>query len=101
MKKLIWLATFAGVAVWSLLAWAAHGLVGVAGNLASSNSDILPVPAEWIEFMSWLAILGANVGEWLVVAIWGLVSLGIVGLGYVGARLADRRRADRFMEARS
>jgi hypothetical protein len=101
MKKLIWLATFAGIAVWSLIAWAAHGLVGIAGNLASSNSDILPVPPEWIEFASWIALAGSSVGEWLVIVIWGVVSLGIAGLGFMGARLAGRHKRETFGEMRS
>jgi hypothetical protein len=104
MKKLIWFGTAAALVVWSLIAWVIHGLVGVAGNLASSNADILPVPPEAVEWTSWLALLGTSVGEWLVVAVWAIVSLVIAGLGFAGGKLAQsgrlQGRFSRFVRTR-
>ncbi len=93
MKVLIWIATWAAVGIWSLLAWTVHLVINLAGNTASSNADILPVDPETIELVSWLAALGTSVGEWIVIAIWAIVSLVLLGLGYVGARLVGRRSA--------
>jgi hypothetical protein len=92
MKKLIWFGTIATLAVWSGISWALHSLVGVAGNLASSNADILPVPPEAVEWTSWLALLGTNLGEWLVIGLWAAVSLVIVGLGFMGGKLVQSGR---------
>ena len=92
MRALIWTATGVVVALWSLVAWLTHGLVGVAGNLVATNADIIPADPLLVEWASWLASAGTGVGEWLVVAVWALVSLIILALGFVVTRLAPRRR---------
>jgi hypothetical protein len=86
MKFLIWFVTLAAVAVWSLLAWGAHALVGVAGNVASSNSDAFPLPPETIEWISWLSVAAANTGEWLIVVVWALVTGLLLALGTAASR---------------
>jgi hypothetical protein len=90
MKTLVWGLTIALLALWSLLAWVTHGLVGVAGGIVASNADIIPADPTLIEWASWLASAGTGVGEWLVVAVWGLVSLVLVGMGFVGTKLVPR-----------
>ena len=69
MKTLVWVLTITVLALWSLVAWITHGLVGVAGGLVSSNADIIPADPLLIEWASWLASAGTGVGEWLVVAV--------------------------------
>lgn len=90
MKTLIWGATLIVIALWSLLAWLTHGLVGVAGSLVASNADLVPADPLLIEWASWLASAGTGVGEWLVVALWAVVSLVMLGLGFVAAKLVPR-----------
>lgn len=90
MKTLVWIATAAVIGLWSLLAWFTHGLVGVAGHLVASNADLVPADPLLIEWASWLASAGTGVGEWLVVALWAIVSLVLLALGFVAARLAGR-----------
>jgi hypothetical protein len=92
MKTLIWIVTAAAIGVWSLLAWIAHGLIGVAGGLAAGNADIIPADPMLVEWASWLAMAGTGVGEWLVVAIWAIVSLVLLGLGFAAGALAPRLR---------
>ena len=92
MKTLIWIVTAAAIGVWSLLAWIAHGLIGVAGGLAAGNADIIPADPMLVEWASWLAMAGTGVGEWLVVAIWAVVSLVLLGLGFAAGALAPRLR---------
>ena len=41
---------------------------------------------------SWLASAGTGVGEWLVVAVWAIVSLILLAVGFVAAKLAPRFR---------
>ena len=90
MKTLIWIVTAAVIGVWSLLAWIAHGLVGVAGNLVAGNADIIPADPELVAWASWLATAGTDVGAWLIVAIWAVVSLVLLGLGFAAQALAPR-----------
>lgn len=90
MKTLIWIVTAAVIGLWSLVAWLTHGLVGVAGQLVASNADLMPADPLLIEWASWLAGAGTGVGEWLVVALWAIVSLVLLALGFVATRLAGR-----------
>jgi hypothetical protein len=92
MKTLIWIVTAAVIGLWSLLAWMAHGLLGVAGNLVASNTDMMPLEPELVAWASWLAAAGTDVGTWLVVAIWAIVSLLLLGLGFAASALAPRLR---------
>ena len=90
MKTLVWVLTGLAIALWSLVAWVTHGLVGVAGGMIASNADLLPADPLLIEWTSWLASLGTGIGEWLVVAVWGFVSLVLLALGYVATKLVPR-----------
>ena len=90
MKTLIWIVTAGVVGLWSLVAWITHGLVGVAGGLVAGNADIIPADPQLVEWASWLASAGTGVGEWLVVAVWGLVSLVLLALGFVATKLLPR-----------
>ncbi|MFN4144127.1 hypothetical protein [Aestuariivirga sp.] len=95
MKTLVWLVTGAVIALWSLLAWIAHGLVSVAGNLMASNADLIPADPLLIEWASWLASAGTGIGEWLVVAVWALVSAVLVAFGFIATRVLPRLNASR------
>jgi hypothetical protein len=102
MRTLIWLATAALAAIWSLMCWGAHALISYGGGLAARNADIVPwLPPELIELASWLAIAGTHVGEWLVVAVWVVGMVILLALGGIGARLLGRRRAPSFEEKSS
>lgn len=91
MKSLIWIVTWVAIALWSGLAWIAHSLVSVGGSLVASNADIIPaVDPLLVEWASWLATVGTGVGEWLIVAIWAIVSLVIFAIGFVVTRLVPR-----------
>lgn len=93
MKALIWIVTWGTVALWSLLAWVTHGLVSVAGNLVAANADMIPADPLMVEWASWLASAGTGIGEWLVVAVWALVSAVLLALGFAATRLVPRLKA--------
>jgi hypothetical protein len=93
MRTLIWIATATLLVLWSGLSWLAHSLVSVGGNLVATNADIIPADPLLIEWASWLATAGTGVGEWLVVALWAVVSLVIVALGFIAARLSPRLKS--------
>ena len=94
MKTLIWIVTWVVIALWSGLAWIAHSLVSVGGNLVANNADIIPaVDPLLVEWASWLATVGTGVGEWLVIALWAIVSLVIFALGFIATRLVPRLKS--------
>lgn len=90
MRTLIWIATWAIVALWSGLCWLAHGLVGIGGSLVAGNADLIPVDPQLIEWASWLATAGTGVGEWLVIAIWAFVTAVVFALAFAATRLLPR-----------
>ena len=90
MRTLIWTITWVVIALWSGLAWIAHGLVGVGGNLVANNADVIPADPLLIEWASWLAASGTGIGEWLIVALWAVVSAILIALGFVATQLLPR-----------
>ncbi len=90
MRNLIWIATWVAVALWSGLCWIAHGLVGAGGSLVASNADIIPADPQLIEWASWLATAGTGAGEWLIVALWFIVSAVILAAGFIASKLLPR-----------
>jgi hypothetical protein len=87
MRTAVWSIFAVAFAVWSLIAWGAHALIGAGGSLVAGNADVVPVWPEAVEPLSWLAHFGTGVGEWLVVAIWALVSGAMALAAYLVTRL--------------
>jgi hypothetical protein len=86
MKKLLWGVIALALVVWSGLAWVAHSLVGWGGSVASGNADIVTLNPEAVEWLSWLALFGTGVGEWLVVGVWAIGVVVALLLGAFGSR---------------
>lgn len=78
MKIVIWLAATALFGLWSLFAWAAHSLIGWAGDTGARNADWLTGHPEMVEWLSWGAENFGSLGEGLVLLIWGIGSVVIV-----------------------
>jgi hypothetical protein len=93
MRTLIWIVTWTVIALWSGVAWIAHSLVGVGGSLVAGNADIIPADPLLVEWASWLATVGTGVGEWLVVAVWAVVSLVLFACGFVATKFLPRYKA--------
>jgi hypothetical protein len=90
MKKLVWLIVAVAIAIWSGLAWAAHSLIGWGGTVANNNADIVTQNPEAVEWLSWLALFGSDVGSWLVIGVWGFGVLLALLIGFAGTRLFPR-----------
>lgn len=85
MKKLVWVVLGVGILIWSGLAWFVHSLVGWGGAVASGNADILtPVP-EAVEWLSWFAIFGTNIGEWIIISVWALGVILALIIGFASS----------------
>jgi hypothetical protein len=73
-----------------LLTTASPPVLTPAPDLHAAAASILPADPLLVEWASWLASAGTGVGEWLVVAIWALVSVVLLAVGFVATRLVPR-----------
>ncbi len=93
MSRLLWVAGWVGVAVWSLLAFAAYGLVDVVGQAAMRNADIFSADPETVEWIfgtfSWARGLSVSI----ILVVWGVVSLAILAVPWLFDRLASGTQA--------
>lgn len=102
MRRLLWVLAWIAVAIWSLFAWGAYGLLDFFGGVAARNADIVTGHPETVEWLSWglMALKGLGLGA--VVVVWALVSLlilavpAVLGL-FLGSTRHDRR-SDRWRE---
>lgn len=87
MRALIALGALVGLALWSGLAWLAHGLVDQAGAFATRHADKVTSHPETVEWLSWAAGLSGDLGGWVVLGVWALGSIAIVGAAIAAAVL--------------
>ena len=96
MKRLLWILAWIAVAIWSLFAWGAYGLLDVFGAFAARNADIVTGQPETVEWLSWALMTLRSLGLGAIVIVWGLVSLLILAVpALVGLFLGDSRREQR------
>lgn len=81
MRALVYVLLFGGLAVWSLLALGAHGVVAWVGDLTLGQADLFTGHPETVAWIGWVIAVLAGLGGWLVVAVW---AVGVVAL-LVGA----------------
>ncbi len=87
MTKLVWGIVAVGLVVWSALAWVVYSLLGWAGNIASSNADVLTPHPETVVWLSWLAMFGSDASAWIIAVVWGLGVIFALIAGFAGTRL--------------
>jgi hypothetical protein len=90
MSRLVWTFAWIGVAIWSLVAFLAYGVLDVIGSAAMRNADIFsadPETVEWIfRVFSWLHGLSTSIA----LVIWGVVSLAILAVPWLLDRMVGR-----------
>ncbi|MDX2144051.1 MAG: hypothetical protein SFV19_11895 [Rhodospirillaceae bacterium] len=93
MAKLVWMCAWIAVVVWSLLCWAAFGLIDVASGLATGSSgmfsEILPGSEPRVRG---LADLADDVGEVLLFITWIGVGAMILGGAWLFAQFTGGAR---------
>lgn len=91
MTRLVWVAGWVAVAVWSLFAAAGYLFVDVLGGVAMRNADMFSADPETVEqiftLFSWLHGLSTSI----VLVVWGFVSLAILAVPWLLDRLVGRR----------
>ena len=101
MKRLLWALAWTAVAIWSLFAWGAYGLLDFFGGIAARNADIVTGHPETVEWLSWGLMALRSLGLGAIVVVGGLVSLLIVGgPALLGLFLGSARRDQRVYEWR-
>jgi hypothetical protein len=80
VKRLLWILAWFAVALWSLFAWGAYGLLDFFGGVAARNADIVTGHPETVEWLSWALMALRGLGLGAIVLVWGLVSLLILAV---------------------
>ena len=103
MRGVILFLGAVGLLIWSLLAWAAAGLLGFAEGIAASSTGFIPLPPELV---LWVAALMGGAGGFLVWTVWfigaaliALVTMALLALAPRGHRRAAHADRDYTYEA--
>lgn len=93
MQLGIWMLALVAIAIWSLIAFAGHGLLDWTSDWAAENADKVSSVPEIVEWLSWgLRNLG-NASEIIVLIVWGFGSIMIIGAAGLANRLFAGRKA--------
>jgi F0F1-type ATP synthase membrane subunit a len=93
MRFGIWTLAIVVIAVWSLVAFAGHGLLDWTSDWAAANADKVSSVPEIVEWLSWgLRSLG-NASEIIVLIVWALGSILIIGAAGLASRFFAGRKA--------
>ena len=93
MTRVLWVLAWIAVAVWSLVAFSAYGLLDLFGGLLARNADSLASDAGTVEWLFWVANGLKNLGLTAILVVWGLVSLAMLAVPWGLSRLAARANA--------
>lgn len=80
MTRFLWLVAGIMVALWSLLAWGAYGLIDLFGSTAARHADVVSSHPETVEWLSWGLAAIRNLGLAAIVFVWGIVALLILAV---------------------
>jgi hypothetical protein len=70
------------------MAWIVARLIGFGGHLVESHAGVLPLTGGWL---AWLASIGSGLGEWMVFAVWLLVTALVTVIGLIVAASLPKR----------
>lgn len=90
MRRLLWVVAWVAVALWSLFAWGAHGLLDFFGGVAVRNADLVSNHPETVEWLSWAFATLRSLGLGAIVFVWAVGSLLILAVPAVLGRMFSR-----------
>jgi len=93
VTRLAWALAWTAVAFWSLLAWAAYGLVGFFGGLLARGAELVSSDPGTVEFVFNSLSFLRDAGLGVVTVVWAVVSLAILAVPFVLSRAKARVRA--------
>ncbi len=88
MRRLVWALAWTAVAIWSLLAWGAYGLLDLVGGLAAGGAGSIAVDPSVGAGIAWVVNAVKGLGLFAILALWGFVSVVILAFGWLMARVA-------------
>ncbi len=84
MANLVWICTWIAMAIWSLMCWAAFGLIDVASGLAVGSSSLITSLVPGAEtLVSGLIGLADDIGEAILFVVWLGVSGTMLGAAWL------------------
>jgi hypothetical protein len=98
MRRLLWAVAWIAIAVWSLVAWGAYGLLDLFGDMAVRNADMVGGNPESVEWIAWALATLRGLGLGAVVFVWGLVSLLILAVPAALSLLLPRAQPVRMRD---
>ncbi|MET0528968.1 MAG: hypothetical protein ABW003_11620 [Microvirga sp.] len=98
MRRLLWSVAWIAVAVWSLVAWGAYGLLDLFGDMAVRNADMVGGNPESVEWLAWALATLRGLGLGAIVFVWGLVSLLILAVPAVLGLIIPRSQSVQMRE---
>lgn len=90
MSRLLWIFVWIAVALWSLFAFSAYGLLDLFGGLVARNADAFGGAPELVEWLFWLFNGLKNLGLTAILIVWGLVSLALLAVPWLFDRIVGR-----------
>ena len=96
MTRVLWVFAWIAVAIWSLVAFSAYGLLDLFGGLLARNADTLASEPGTVEWLFWITNGLKNIGLTAILLVWGLVSLAILAVPWTFT--APPARDPRFVE---
>ena len=90
MSRLLWVFAWIGVALWSLFAFSAYGLLDLFGGLIARNADAFAGDPATVEWLFWIFNGLKNLGLTAILVVWGLVSLCFLAVPWFLDRVAGR-----------
>jgi hypothetical protein len=93
MTRVLWVFAWIAVAIWSLVAFSAYGLLDLFGGLLARNADSLASDPCTVEWLFWVTNGLKKLGLAAILLVWGLVSLAMLAVPWTLSRLARRAAA--------
>jgi hypothetical protein len=93
MTRLVWVLAWIAVAVWSLVAFSAYGLIDLVGGLLARNADSLASDPSAVEWLFRILDGLKNIGLTAVLIVWGVVSLAMLAVPWGLSRLGRMQTA--------
>jgi hypothetical protein len=93
MRRGIRVLAIVAIVVWSLMAWAGHGLLDWTSDWAAANADKVSSVPETVEWLSGALRSLGNASEIVVLIVWALGSILIIGAAGLVSRIFAGRKA--------
>lgn len=98
MARGVWIAAWVLVAAWTLAARVGYGVVDLFGTVAVNRADLAARDPDQVAWIAWFFDTVRDLGLFVVVAAWLIVTSAILGIAALIAK-AKRDRA-RVTDAR-